>query len=113
MLAIGSGDPTRAICSTLIAEAFASIKYPILPESVSRDGKSYGIAPFVQREIEHIRRHGLYTPRDFDISPYFRIVKPGLANGFDYQKLVWEPNDGCVSNISAPDSESPHTTTSS
>ena len=34
MLAIGSGDPTKAICSTLIAEAFASISYPILPERV-------------------------------------------------------------------------------
>ncbi len=33
MLAIGSGDPTKAICSTLIAEAFASIRYPILPET--------------------------------------------------------------------------------
>jgi hypothetical protein len=32
MLALGSGDPTRAICSTLIAEAFQSVDYPILPE---------------------------------------------------------------------------------
>jgi hypothetical protein len=91
MLAIGSGDPTKAICSTLIAEAFSSIRYPILPESVSIDGKTYGIAPFVKREIEHIRKHGLYTPRDFDVSPYFSIVKPSLDDGFDYRKLVWAP----------------------
>ena len=93
MLAIGSGDPTRAICSTLVAEAFESIRYPILPESVSRDGKTYGIAPFVQSEIEHIREHGLFTPRDFDVSPFFYIVKPTLEDGFDYQKLVWQPDD--------------------
>ena len=31
MIALGSGEPTRAICSTLIAEAFASVRYPILP----------------------------------------------------------------------------------
>lgn len=31
MLALGSGDPTRAICSTLIAQAFQSLHYPILP----------------------------------------------------------------------------------
>ena len=31
MLAFGSGDPTKAICSTLIAQAFQSIRYPILP----------------------------------------------------------------------------------
>jgi permuted papain-like amidase YaeF/Yiix C92 family enzyme len=90
MLAIGSGDPTKAICSALIAEAFASIHYPILPERIAIDGKTYGVAPFVQRETAHIRRHGLYTPRDFDVSPFFAIVKPGL-DGFDYRTLVWQP----------------------
>jgi hypothetical protein len=91
MLSIGSGDPTKAICSTLIAEAFTSIQYPILPESVSVNGKTYGIAPYVQNEIDHIRKHGLYTPRDFDVSPYFSIVKPSLDDGFDYHKLIWAP----------------------
>jgi hypothetical protein len=37
----------------------------------------------------HIRHHSLYMPRDFDISPYFRIVKPTIELGFDYQKLRW------------------------
>ena len=91
MLAIGSGDPTKAICSTLIAEAFASIHYPILPESVSLHGKVYGIAPYVRRESDHIRKHGLFTPRDFDVSPYFSVIKPGLDEDFDYQRLVWAP----------------------
>lgn len=31
MIALGSGQPSRAICSTLIAQAFQSVKYPILP----------------------------------------------------------------------------------
>jgi hypothetical protein len=31
MMAFGSGDPTRAICSTLIAQAFGAVRYPILP----------------------------------------------------------------------------------
>jgi hypothetical protein len=90
MLAIGAGDPTKAICSTLIGEAFASIRYPILPESKTIKGKTIGIAPFVQSETEHIRRHGLYTPRDFDISPYFQIVKPALDGDFDYRELQWD-----------------------
>ena len=34
-----------------------------------------------------IRR--LYAPRDFDISPYFEVVKPTLQNGFDYRKMQW------------------------
>jgi hypothetical protein len=89
MLAIGSGDPTRAICSTLIAEAFESIHYPILPESV--EGASYGVAPFVESESDHIRRHGLYTPRDFDISPYFAVVKPVIDKDFNFHTLEWIP----------------------
>jgi permuted papain-like amidase YaeF/Yiix C92 family enzyme len=105
MLAIGSGDPTRAICSVLVAEAFASIHYPILPERISLQGKTYGIAPFVQKEVDHIRRHGLYTPRDFDVSPYFEIIKPSLE-GFDYRALMWQPPDVTASAIAAAEAAS-------
>ena len=31
LIGIGAGDPTKAICSTLIAEAFKEISHPILP----------------------------------------------------------------------------------
>ena len=98
MLSIGCGDPTRAICSTLIAEAFASIHYPILPERAAINGKTYGIAPFGQSEVDHIRTYGLYTPRDFDVSPFFAVVKPTLAAGFDYRTVQWGPPD-----VAAPD----------
>jgi len=91
MLSIGCGDPTRAICSALIAEAYASIHYPILPERAAINGKTYGIAPYVQSEMDHIRTYGLYTPRDFDVSPFFAIVKPTLAAGFDYHTVEWGP----------------------
>ena len=96
LLAFGSGDPTKAICSTLIAESFASIHYPILPESV--DGVSYGIAPFVEGESDHIRRHGLYTPRDFDTSPFFTVIKPTIENGFNYHALKWTAEIGNAAN---------------
>jgi hypothetical protein len=101
MLAIGSGDPTKAICSTLIAESFASIRYPILPESVSINGKTYVVAPYVESENDHIRKHGLYTPRDFDISPFFLIVKPTIVAGFDYHTVEWEPPGLAQSNAGA------------
>ncbi len=29
MIALGSGDPTRLICSTLIAQAFETVRYPM------------------------------------------------------------------------------------
>ncbi|MEM9999392.1 MAG: YiiX/YebB-like N1pC/P60 family cysteine hydrolase [Pseudomonadota bacterium] len=89
MIEFGSGDPTRAICSTMIAQAFQAVRYPILPEITLAPGRARAISDYSRREILHIRHHSLFTPRDFDISPYFEIVKPTLAFGFDYKKLVW------------------------
>ena len=89
MLAIAHGDPTRAICSTMIAEAFHSISYPILPDaalhSLSFD-ESYAVSPFMENEAVSIRRDGLYTPRDFDVSPFFDVVKPTIEAGFDFHR---------------------------
>ena len=42
-----------------------------------------------RREVLYIRHHRLYAPRDFDISPYFEIVKPALQEDFDYHRLAW------------------------
>lgn len=89
MIAFGSGDPTRAICSTLIAQAFETIRYPILPEIRRLPGQSTVASRFSRDEVMHIRHHSLFTPRDFDLSPYFEIVKPTLAYGFDYTRLTW------------------------
>lgn len=85
MLAVGSGDPTRAICSSLIAQAFQSIQYPILPD-VLIGGKE---GAFAKEEIYRIRHHSLFTPRDFDLSPYFAVIKPTLTKDFDHRLMVW------------------------
>jgi hypothetical protein len=73
MISFGSGEPTRAICSTLIAEAFLSVHYPILPLIKATQKDTYARN---YQEWQRIRKHSLYTPRDFDISPYFQIIKP-------------------------------------
>jgi hypothetical protein len=83
MIAFGSGDPTKIICSALIAQAFDAVRYPILPK-ITRAGSRAA-----RREILHIRDSSLYMPRDFDISPYFEIVKPTIVQGFDYTALHW------------------------
>ncbi|MDQ0467176.1 lipo-like protein [Labrys wisconsinensis] len=82
MIAMGSGEPTRTICSTLIAQAFESVRYPILPR-IEASGD------YSAREILHIRHHSLFAPRDFDLSPYFAVVKPTIERGFDYRSMVW------------------------
>lgn len=89
MLALGSGDPTRAICSALIAQAFHAVKYPILP-TITVEEVLDPAGAYIRKEILHIRHHSLFTPRDFDISPYFRVIKPTIETGFDYKTVKWE-----------------------
>ncbi len=90
MIALGSGQPTRAICSTLIAEAFQTAHYPILPLIDEAQDRAAPVSPQTRGEIMHIRHHSLYAPRDFDMSPYFQIIKPTLETGFDYKQIVWD-----------------------
>jgi hypothetical protein len=90
MIALGSGDPTKLICSALIAQAFRAVGYPILPavEHVESSG--------ARHEIYHIRDSSLYAPRDFDISPYFAVIKPTIEAGFDYKTIDWSDEGGVV-----------------
>ncbi len=83
LIALGSGDPSRLICSALIAEAFRVVHYPILPKiRLTRSRQAL-------EQILEIRHSSLYCPRDFDISPYFNVVKPTIARGFNYKALPW------------------------
>ncbi|AKP74007.1 hypothetical protein Psal006b_01536 [Piscirickettsia salmonis] len=79
------GDPTRTVCSTMIAEAFNVVDFPILPDlHTSEDGKM----------ALHIRNPRLFTPRDFDYSPYFEIIKYPFISIDDhmpaYRNLPWQ-----------------------
>lgn len=94
LLVLGSGEPTRAICSTFIAQLFQALRYPILPE-VGR--LPNGECNTCYDEILQIRHHSLFAPRDFDVSPYFTIVKPTLEGGFDFRALRWR------STVSVPE----------
>lgn len=84
----GHGDMARTICSTLIARAFASARYPILPTMHRGDD---GEAVFHRRDAR------LVTPRDFDHSPYFDIVKyPFFGDDVArYRELAWDDNSPC------------------
>jgi len=89
LISLGSGDPTKAICSSLLAQAFQQVRYPILPDiRVVNIGDPAARAR--RREVIHIRHHSLFTPRDFDVSPYFKIMKPTLEQGFDFRAIEWE-----------------------
>ncbi len=92
MIALGSGHPTRIICSALIAQAFEAVRYPILPKIMRLDSEA------ARQEILEIRHSSLYAPRDFDISPYFEVVKPTIVRGFDYKAMAW-------TDVPAPDAD--------
>lgn len=77
-----TGEPESGICSSLLAEAFSSVKFPILP-FIKQD--EIGVE-MIQRNIH------LYTPKDFDYSPYFEIIKyPALTTEQIpyYRRLPW------------------------
>jgi len=104
MIALGSGDPTRIICSALIAQAFEYVRYPILPRITHVESES------ARREILEIRHSSLFAPRDFDISPYFQLVKPTLERGFDYRSLNWADrpaSNGAAPAVSQPNAAAP------
>lgn len=104
MIALGSGEATRAICSSLIAQAFQSVPYPILPRIERIEGQEHVESAYSRREILHIRHHTLFAPRDFDLSPYFAIIKPTIESGFDYRRLEFsdaEPGEGALPVVGA------------
>jgi hypothetical protein len=79
-----SGEIESGICSSLIAEAFTSVQFPILPFVVPDEGNGV--------EVFHRNPH-LFTPKDFDYSPYFEIIKYPLFNPDEplpyYRRLPW------------------------
>jgi hypothetical protein len=101
-LHFGSGRATETICSSLIAEAFGKVRFPILPILPRR--KPHTAAERFRQQVLgrptrraysgllRARHPTLYVPRDFDLSPYFEIVKfaPKDKAAFDYRRLQWE-----------------------
>ncbi|RMF18937.1 MAG: hypothetical protein D6758_03180, partial [Gammaproteobacteria bacterium] len=84
------GAMTKTVCSTMIAEAFAQIQYPILPlvKKVSETG-----------EIRLFRRNPkLCVPSDFDYSPYFDVIKYPYIDfshsKMRYRLLPWSGKPG-------------------
>jgi len=79
-----AGPTTRTVCSTLLAEAFMQVDFPILP--------------FIERDEDGSlrlfkRNPRLFAPRDFDYSPYFSIIKYpylGLNDVGIYRRLPWD-----------------------
>jgi Permuted papain-like amidase enzyme, YaeF/YiiX, C92 family len=104
-LQFGSGEPTRAICSSVIASSFHRVKFPIvpnyehLPAAVPPPAPKRRLWSIGSRKTTGMLQYGplrmvsptLVTPRDFDLSPYFEIIKFNIIENmrFDYHKILW------------------------
>ena len=98
-----AGAPTHTVCSSMMAEAFASVHFPILP--VLHHDENGNLKMYK-------RNTNLITPKDFDYSPYFDVIKYPILD-FDelaiYRKMPWG-KDGVILNdehdefIHAPES---------
>ena len=85
-----AGQSTQTICSSMLAEGFMAVRYPILPVIEHTDE---GLR-FYKRNTK------LFTPQDFDYSPYFDIIKYpfiGLDEVAAYRSLPWD-EEGYVCN---------------
>ena len=105
-LHFGSRLPTEVICSSLLGRLFGAIGYPVTPiegggpPPEMRDRPRPALLKrLLGRESEseftglfRMRHPTLLTPRDFDLSPYFDIVKFNVLadSRFDYHTIHWE-----------------------
>ena len=91
------GPSTHTVCSTMIARAFGYVRFPILPlvkhvkkeEGTKEEGSNEAGA---KEDIQLFRRNEkLCTPKDFDYSPYFEIIKYSFYDypREEYQLLPW------------------------
>lgn len=101
---LGSSRATEVICSSLLGQLFHRVGFPVLPTVLpTEEGQPLlpSSRPSVLRLLRRERdpypgiflpRHPtLLAPRDFDLSPYFEIVKFDAitGGGFDYQRIAW------------------------
>ena len=63
---VGACTEREVTCSSMLAKAFARVGYPIRPSA---------------------SHHSQITPKDFDLSPHFRVIKPGESRHVPHVQL--------------------------
>ena len=118
-LHFGSGQPTEVICSSHLGHLFHGVGFPVIPTVVEMPDAVRPKRRLVERVLGHrsreytglfrMRHPTLMTPRDFDLSPYFDIIKFNAPDGerFDYRKIHWIPDEAAQQAIAAVDAPEP------
>lgn len=97
----GKTESARTVCSTMLAQAFASIRFPVRPVLLKAGDGEFKV---------YDRNLKLYTPSDFDYSPYFDIIKYpayGIESPEAYRNLPWDEHGIPVEKTSQQKSAKP------
>jgi hypothetical protein len=114
LLHLGSGASSQVICTSLLGQLFHKVGFPVLPSVSYPEVQEFSRArsrrwPWsILRRKPHSRYAGLYrrrhptllTPRDFDLSPYFQVLKFNVIpeRSFDYSRIEWA-NDPATDEV--------------
>ena len=109
----------QLICSSQIAMAFQKVRYPVQPAISSPNGGTgesaeprLGRRLFARKPASVFETHvftpcnpRVVTPRDFDLSPYFEVIKFNAAGrkDFDYKKINWADRPAKDDTAAGPD----------
>ena len=102
VLRFGSGAARSVICTSLLGQLFAEVGFPVLPQVTYPDAPGGSERP--RRPLLSVwsrrgdgsdsvlqgRHPTLLMPRDFDLSPFFHVVKVGAPDVLDYERINWE-----------------------
>lgn len=112
----------EVVCSSQIAMAFQKVRYPVSPVisanglADGRPARLPGWLVFGRRRTRYsVFETGLFTPcdpmlvtpRDFDLSPYFEVVKFSGHDkrDFDYKKIKWAVAAAALPPAALPEPE--------
>jgi hypothetical protein len=119
----GGRATKEVVCSSQIAMAFGRVRYPI-QAAITAEALANGngrprrlpvwLAAGLRRSNHSVFETGIFTPcdpllvtpRDFDLSPYFEVVKFSRRD-FDYKKIKWAPAPAVVEEPAAESALAP------
>lgn len=102
-LRFGSGAARSVICTSLLGQLFADVGFPVLPQVSYPDAPGGSERP-TRRPLRPVwsrrrderddglrgRHPTLLMPRDFDLSPFFHVVKVAAPEVLEYERIRWE-----------------------
>ncbi len=90
---LGNCNDYQVICSGMIAQAFQSVGYPIVPRLLPQNQKDVFSENSPYGSGLLMRHYSQISPKDFDLSPNFEVFKFNIigTTPFNYKSLWVDP----------------------